>query len=178
MDLSILQRQLKGQQGALPPVERWNPAFCGDIDMQIKHDGSWHYMGTPIGRKALVKLFSGVLKREADQYFLVTPVEKVGIQVADSPFIVTQWQQQDDALVFTTATEDSFVVSADNPVELHQDRVSGDLLPYALVRKNLWARIHQNVFYQLAELGSEQEIQGQQHLCLQSADYRFSLGLL
>jgi len=178
MDLSTLQQQLSGQQGTLPPVEMWNPDFCGDIDMQIKHDGSWHYMGTPIGRKALVKLFSRVLKMEAEQYFLVTPVEKVGIQVADSPFIVTQWQQQDDGLIFTTQTEDSFVVSSSNPVELHHDKVTGDLLPYALVRRNLWARLHQNVFYQLAELGAEHEIKGQKHLCLQSAGYTFSLGML
>ncbi|MFT5313539.1 MAG: hypothetical protein ACI8Z9_002032 [Paraglaciecola sp.] len=178
MDLATLQQQLAGQQGTLPPVEQWNPDFCGDIDMVIKHDGSWHYMGTPIGRKALVKLFSSVLKKEAQQYFLVTPVEKVGIQVIDSPFIVTQWQQQDDSLIFTTQTEDSFVVSQANPVELHHDQVSGDLLPYALVRSNLWARIHQNVFYQLAELGTEQKIKGQSHLCLQSAGYTFSLGML
>jgi hypothetical protein len=178
MDPSTLQQQLAGQQGKLPPVDLWNPDFCGDIDMQIKHDGSWHYMGTPMSRLALVKLFSTVLKKEADKYFLVTPVEKVGIQVADSPFIVTQWQQQDDTLIFTTQTDDSFIVSPKNPVELHHDKVSGDLLPYALVRRNLCARIHQNVFYQLAELGCEQEIKGQKHLCLQSADYTFSLGLL
>jgi hypothetical protein len=178
MDLFSLQQQLAGQQGKLPPVDLWNPDFCGDIDMQIKHDGSWHYMGTPIGRLALVSLFSNVLKKEGDNYFLVTPVEKVGIQVVDSPFIVTQWRQSEDKLIFTTQTNDSFVVSPSNPVELQHDKVSGDRLPYALVRRNLWARRHQNVFYQLAELGIEQEIEGQKHLCLHSADYTFSLGLL
>lgn len=178
MDLTTLQQQLAGQQGKLPPVDLWSPDFCGDIDMQIKHDGSWHYMGTPMGRLALVKLFSSVLKKEADKYFLVTPVEKVGIQVADSPFIVTQWQQQDDMLIFTTQTDDSFVVSPSNPVELQHDKVSGDILPYALVRRNLWARIHQNVFYQLVDLGCQQDWQGERHWVLTSGDYHFSLGAL
>ena len=81
MDLASLEQQIGQQQGKLPPVEKWNPEFCGDIDMVIKHDGSWFYMGTPIGRKALVKMFSSVLRKDQEQYVLVTPVEKVGIQV-------------------------------------------------------------------------------------------------
>jgi hypothetical protein len=102
MDLASLQKQIKDVSKQLPPVDKWDPNFCGDIDIQIKHDGSWYYMGTPIGRKPMVKLFSGVLKREGDDYFLVTPVEKVGIQVADSPFVITQWHKQDQFLIFTT----------------------------------------------------------------------------
>src|SRR5450631_2801273 len=74
----------------LPPVERWNPPFCGDIDMKIATDGTWFYQKTPIGRLALVKLFSSVLKREAGKYFLVTPVEKVGIVVEDAPFLAVE----------------------------------------------------------------------------------------
>lgn len=178
MDLASLQQQLAGQDQKLPPVEKWDPDFCGDIDMQIKHDGSWFYMGTPIGRKALVKLFSGVLKREEDLYFLVTPVEKVGIQVEDVPFVVTQWEQQSGHYIFTTQTQDQFVVGPDHPVALQQDKTTGALLPYALVRRNLWARLHQNVFYQLVELGEESVIDGQPHLVLTSADYPFSLGIL
>lgn len=178
MDLNKLQDQLVDQAGKIPPVENWNPDFCGDIDIRIKHDGSWWYMGTPIGRKALVKLFSSVLKREIDNYFLVTPVEKVGIVVEDVPFVVTQWQQQGDVLVFTTQTEDKFAVSADNPVELMNDKISGEQLPYANVRRNLWARLHQNVFYQLIEQGDEVVHQGKKHLMLNSSDYQFSLGKL
>ena len=75
----------------LPPVEQWTPPFCGDIDMRIARDGTWFYMGTPIGRPALVKLFSGILKREGDAYFLVTPVEKVGIIVDDAPFVAVDF---------------------------------------------------------------------------------------
>ena len=94
MDLRALQKQIDQHTDELPPVEKWDPDFCGDIDMQIHHDGTWYYMGTPIGRKALVKLFSTVLKMEDDKYFLVTPVEKIGIQVEDVPFIIVQCEEQ------------------------------------------------------------------------------------
>ena len=121
MDLATLQKQLGDQQGKLPPVDKWNPDFCGDMELVIKHDGSWFYMGTPIGRKALVKLFASVLKKEGEAYFLVTPVEKLGITVEDVPYVITQWEQQDDLLVFTTQTEEQIIVSAENPVELKND---------------------------------------------------------
>ena len=178
MDLASLQKQINELNDKLPPVDKWNPDFCGDIDIQIKHDGSWFYMGTPIGRKPMVKLFSSVLKREEDKYFLVTPVEKVGIQVADSPFVITQWHLQDKQLVFTTQTDENILVSADNPVILQEDLTTGDILPYVLVRRNLWARLHQNVFYQLAELGQKKQFKGDNHLMIESADYAFSLGKL
>jgi hypothetical protein len=117
-----------------------------------------------------------VLKRENDDYFLVTPVEKVGIKVVDSPFLVTQWQQQDDNLVFTTNLDDSFIVGPENPIKLMQDKTNAELLPYALVRRNLWARLHQNVFYQLAQLGQEQLINDEVHLTISSGGNSFSLG--
>lgn len=178
MDLTALQKQLGEQQGSQPPVEQWNPAFCGDMDMQITHEGSWIYMGSPIGRKALVKLFASVLKREEDSYFLVTPVEKVGIKVADVPFVITQWEQQAEHLVLTTQTEESFVVDDTHPVCLKADKVTGAILPYVKVKRNLWGRLHQNVFYQLVELGKEQPINNEPHLLMQSGAYTFSLGKL
>jgi hypothetical protein len=177
-DLGAFQQQITSQNAALPPVDKWNPDFCGDIDIQIKHDGSWFYMGTPIGRKPLVKLFASVLKRENAHYFLVTPVEKVGIQVEDVPFIITQWQKEDSKLMLTTSTGHDLIVSSENPVQIFADKKTGAFLPYALVRRNLWARLHQNVFYQLAELGEEQDLDGKRHLMLDSGDYRFSLGEL
>ena len=177
-DLGDFQKQICAQSAALPPVDKWDPDFCGDIDIQIKHDGSWFYMGTPIGRKPLVKLFASVLKREGDHYFLVTPVEKVGIQVEDVPFIITQWQKEDGKLALTTSTDQNLMVSSDNPIQVFADKKTGAYLPYALVRRNLWARLHQNVFYQLAELGEEQVLDGKRHLILESGDYHFSLGEL
>jgi hypothetical protein len=74
-----------------PPVHLWNPPFCGDLDIRIARDGTWHYLGTPIGRQPLVRLFASILKREGDRYFLVTPVEKVGIVVEDAPFVAVDF---------------------------------------------------------------------------------------
>jgi hypothetical protein len=177
-DLAVFQQQIILQNAALPPVDKWDPEFCGDIDIQIKHDGSWFYMGTPINRKALVKLFASVLKRENDHYFLVTPAEKVGIQVEDSPFIITQWQKNSNKLALTTSTGNDLIVGKENPIQIFADKKTGAHLPYVLVRKNLWGRLHQNVFYQLAELGKEQTLNDKRHLVLNSGDYHFSLGEL
>jgi uncharacterized protein len=177
INLSSLQKNLADQSAAVAPIETWNPAFCGNIDMQIKHDASWYYMGTPIGRQALVKLFAGVLKREGDNYFLVTPVEKVGIQVADSPFVITQWQLSEGQLSLTSNVDDTVVVSEANPLKLMVDRCSDQVLPYVLVRRNLWARLHQNVFYQLAEIGQISKINGENHLIVESEGQRYSLGV-
>jgi hypothetical protein len=178
MDLNQLQKHIGTQTEKLPPVDKWTPDFCGDIELHIKHDGSWWYMGTPIGRKALVRLFSTVLKKEDNKYFLVTPVEKVGIQVEDVPFIVTQWQQTDAGIVFTTLTDDVVLASEENPVVLMQDNVSKTTLPYLNVRRNLWARLHQNVFYQLADIGTPQDNNGNKQLMINDRNYAFSLGHL
>lgn len=88
--LEAITTSLPREKGGLPPVERWNPPFCGDIDMKIAADGTWFYQKTPIGRPALVKLFASILKREDERYFLVTPVEKVGITVEDAPFLAVE----------------------------------------------------------------------------------------
>ena len=85
-----------GAGKGLPPVHLWNPPFCGDLDIRIASDGTWFYMGTPIGRPALVRLFSTILKREGDKHFLVTPVEKVGIRVDDAPFLAVEMQKDKD----------------------------------------------------------------------------------
>lgn len=176
MDLTSLQQQLSSQADSSPPVDKWDPPFCGDMDMEIRHDGSWWYMGTPIGRHSLVKLFASVLKREDDKYFLVTPVEKIGIKVADVPLLVTRWRTADDHLVLETLTDDTLVVDEEHPIALRQDKVSGDRLPYVKVRRNLWARLHQNVFYQLVEQAEEIRGENETHLMINSGAHRFSLG--
>lgn len=176
MSLDSLQQQLAENHGKIPPVEKWDPPFCGDIDIQIKHDGSWHYMGTPIGRKRLVKLFSSVLRKDDNKYVLVTPVEKVGIQVDDVPFVITQWEFNKQALVLSTQTDDTFVVGDDHPVKLMKDATTQALLPYVNVRRNLWARLHQNVYYQLVEVAESAPTKNAKGLFINSNDYRFSLG--
>src|SRR5215831_11616406 len=108
--LEALTASLPRENKGLPPVERWNPPYCGDIDMRIAADGTWFYQKTPIGRPALVKLFASVLKREGEKYFLVTPVEKVGIDVDDAPFTAVEMQQEgegaDRVLSFRTNVDD------------------------------------------------------------------------
>ena len=148
-----------------PPVHLWNPPFCGDIDMRIRRDGVWFHEGTPIGRPGLVRLFSSILKREGDKYFLVTPVEKVGIIVDDAPMLAIDFTATgtgtDQVLTFTTLTEDVVVASAANPIRILRDPVSGEPAPYVLVRANLEALIDRKSFYRLIDLGAQSLHEGQ-----------------
>jgi uncharacterized protein len=142
----------------LPPVDKWNPDFCGEMDMRIARDGAWHYMGTPIGRKPLVRLFSQVLRREADgRYYLVTPVEKLGIRVDDAPFVavelVATGEGRDQVLTFRTNVDDVVKADRDHPIRVLIDPETEEPSPYILVRSGLEALINRPVFYQLVELG-------------------------
>ncbi|WP_299047437.1 DUF1285 domain-containing protein [uncultured Tateyamaria sp.] len=141
----------------LPPVHLWNPPFCGDLDMRIARDGTWFYQGTPIGRPGLVKLFSSILKREEGKYFLVTPVEKVGITVDDAPFVAIDFEATgegaDQTLTFVTHVEDSAVAGPDHPIRVDRDPDTGEPSPYVLIRADLEALIDRKSFYRLVELG-------------------------
>lgn len=143
----------KASKGGLPPVHLWNPPFCGDLDMEIHADGTWFYLGTPIGRPAMVRLFSTVLKREGDDFFLVTPVEKVGIRVQDAPFVATDAEIAQDKITFTTNVGDQVLVDADHPIiirgNIHEPR------PYVHVRAGLEALIDRKTFYRLAAAADE-----------------------
>ncbi len=166
----------------LPPVHLWNPPFCGDIDMRIARDGTWFYQGTPIGRKPMVKLFSSIIRRDGDDYVLVTPVERVGIHVDDVPFVAVELRVEGEGeqqrLLFITNVEDEVVADAAHPLRVVLDGQSGEPSHYLLVRSNLEALIHRNVFYQLVEMAVEREIEGQQWLGVWSAGQFFPIGLL
>ena len=139
-----------------PPVHLWNPAFCGDIDMRIARDGTWFYLGTPIGRAPMVKLFSSILKREGDKYFLVTPVEKVGIKVDDAPLLAVDLTAtgtgRDQSLTFTTKTDDVVTADASHPITVSIAQ-GGEPTPYIHVRAGLNALIDRKTFYRMVELG-------------------------
>ena len=139
-----------------PPLHLWNPAFCGDIDMRIARDGTWFYMGTPIGRPGLVKLFSSIIKREGDAYFLVTPVEKVGIIVDDAPFLAIDVESSgkghNQRVTFTTQVGDTAVAGPTNPLRVMRDAKTGEPSPYILIRGNLEALIDRKSFYRLIDL--------------------------
>jgi hypothetical protein len=153
--LAELQREA-AQGRKLPPVERWNPAHCGDIDIRIARDGTWFHQGTPIGRKELVRLFSTILRKDGEDYVLVTPVEKMRIKVEDAPFQAVLMEivgvGRDQVLTFTTNVGDETVAGPDNPIRVETDPVTEEPAPYVHVRRGLEAKISRAVFYSLAEL--------------------------
>ncbi len=164
--LEVLTASLPREKGRLPPVEKWNPPFCGDIDMKIAVDGTWFYQKTPIGRPALVKLFASILKREDDNYFLVTPVEKVGITVEDSPFLAVELRrarnEHGPVLAFRTNVEDWVEAGPGHDLKFVPEPETGGLKPYLHVRRDLWAKVTRALFYDLVELGEERAVGGKQ----------------
>ncbi len=150
-----------GRRRGPAPVHLWNPPYCGELDIRIAADGSWHYLGTPIGRAPLVRLFASILKREEDRYFLVTPVEKVGIRVDDAPFLAVDFTAEGEGeaqvLTFLTSVEDTVAAGAADPIRLVRDPETGAPAPYVHVRRGLEARIDRKSFYRLVELGTEHE---------------------
>lgn len=138
---------------ALPPVEKWNPDYCGAIDMRIARDGRWFYMGTPINRLPLVKLFASILRKDGDQHVLVTPVERVGIEVEDAPFLAVEMDEMagenGETLAFRTNLDEIVVLDAAHPLRFEMDQ-DGGLKPYIRVRGDLWARATRSLAYDLA----------------------------
>jgi hypothetical protein len=166
----------------LPPVDLWNPAFCGDIDMRIAVDGTWFYMGTPIGRPALVRLFSTILRRDADgKYYLVTPVEKVGIRVDDAPFVAVRVDRTgtgaSQVLQFTTNVGDTVVADAANPLRVDTRAADHEPRPYVRIRGRLEALVARSVFYELVDMAEERETSRGRELGVMSAAQYFPLGL-
>lgn len=137
----------------LPPVDKWNPPFCGDLDMRIARDGTWFYLGTPIGRPELVRLFSTIIRKDGDEYFLVTPVEKVGITVDDAPFVAVDFNREGDGLRFETNVGDEVTAGPDHPIRVVRDAQTGEPSPYILIRRNLEALIDRKSFYRLVDIG-------------------------
>jgi hypothetical protein len=142
----------------LPPVHLWNPPFCGDIDMRIAGDGTWFYMNSPIGRKPLYTLFSRVLRKDGDKYFLVTPVEKCGITVDDAPFtairMTVSGQGRSQEIAFETNCDDGVTVDEAHPLRFAAEQGTGGLKPYVLVRANLEALVVRALFYDLVAHGT------------------------
>ena len=163
----------------LPPVHLWNPPFCGDIDMRIARDGTWFYQGTPIGRAPLVKLFSGILKKEGDRYFLVTPVEKVGIAVDDAPFVAVDFDVAqagpDQTLTFTTQVGDSVPLDAYHALRVDRDPATGEPAPYIHIRAGLEALIDRKSFYRLVDLCRHEQFQGKDWFGIRSSGRFFPM---
>ena len=173
--------KLEGTGGkSLPPVHLWQPEYCGEIDLVIKRDGMWFHEGTPIGRARLVRLFSTVLRREGERYFLVTPVEKLGITVEDVPFVAVLMRREGDGkaqqLMFTTNVGDDAVAGPAHSLEFRKDPETGEGAPYIDVRAGLEARIARAVFYDLVALGETHQIDGEEKFGVWSGGVFFAFG--
>ena len=162
----------------LPPVHLWNPPFCGDLDMRIATDGTWFYLGTPIGRPALVRLFSTILKREDGKHFLVTPVEKVGIRVDDAPFLAVGMVRESDdrglLLSFRTNVDDWVDCDAGHRMRF-EAAADGGLTPYLHVRADLWAKVTRALYYDLVDMGEERVVDGRAMCGIASAGEFFAM---
>ena len=169
----------KRKKKGIPPVEKWNPPFCGDIDMHILRNGKWTYMGSEIKRPAMIKLFSNIIRLDDDgHYYLVTPVEKVRIKVDDVPFVAVSMNKIKDegvnCLSFTTNVQDEVTLSKENPIEIiinDNDEPS----PYITVRKNLKALISRSVYYDLINMAEEEIIDDKKFLVIKSNNTLFKL---
>jgi hypothetical protein len=166
-------------KGRQPPVEKWDPPYCGDLDMRIASDGTWFYLGTPIGRPALVKLFASVLKREGEKHFLVTPVEKVGIKVEDAPFLAVEMEVEkrgpEQSLIFRTNVDDVVPCDVDHRLRFEPEDGTGGIKPYLHVRRDLWAKVTRALFFDLVALGEVREQGGERLFGVCSAGQFFPI---
>ena len=160
----------------LPPVHLWNPAHCGEIDIVIRKDGLWFHEGSPIGREALVRLFSTVLRKDPDGFHLVTPVEKMKITVEDAPFIATRVDREGQALKFLTNVGDEVEAGPENEIRIEMDAATGEPRPYLHVRRGLDALIARPVFYELVEMARERETPEGPRLGVESNGAWFPVG--
>lgn len=162
----------------LPPVHLWDPPYCGDIGMKIARDGTWFYQGSPIGRPAMVKLFSSILRKDPDRHVLVTPVEKVHVEVEDAPFLAVEMQvkqgENGPELHFRTNVDDMVRVDEDHPLRFEQAEADG-IKPYVLVRGGLWALVTRALFYDLVELADVRDVDGTEMIGVQSAGRFFAI---
>ncbi len=177
--LDELAAKLSGRndKSSLPPIEKWNPPFSGDLDMRIATNGTWYYLGSEIKRQALVNLFSTILLYENSEYYLVTPVEKFRIVVDDAPFVAVAaervLQDGEGHWAFTLNTGEVVIASEQHPINVVHDPNTQEPRPYILVRSQLKALISRTVFYQLVQAAEQTE---DNHVIITSAGTRFELG--
>lgn len=175
-DSVIAAAQAASKKGP-PPVHLWHPPFCGDLDMRIARDGTWFYLGTPIGRPGLVKLFSSIIRKDGDKYVLVTPAEMVGIIVDDAPFVATDFtvagSGPSQSLTFTTNVGDTVTAGPDHPIRVVRAPDTGEPSPYVLIRANLEALIDRKSFYRLVDLGTHHTHEGERWFGLWSGGQFF-----
>lgn len=165
-----------------PPVHLWNPPFCGDIDIRIAADGRWYHEGRIFQRQALVELLASIMKYEDGEYFLVSPVEKVRIQVEDAPFVALRFEEVETDGIrffeFETNVGDIVRLDAEHPLRVDVNTANGEPRPYLLVRDGLEALVHRNVFYQLVELAEVEIAATGERFYITSGGQQFDLGFV
>ena len=176
---ALLSRATQGGKG-LPPVDKWNPPDCGAIDMRIRADGTWFYLGTPIGRMPLVRLFSTGLRKDEDgKTYLVTPVEKIEIEVEDAPFLAVEMHVDnrgpDQVLTFRTNVGDVIEAGPEHALRFEQEEGSDGLKPYLHVRGRLEALVTRALMYDLVELGETLMVDGREVFAVRSGGTVFSV---
>lgn len=176
-DPAEIARRIAG--GKLPPVNAWKPEHCGEIEIRIARDGTWYHEGRPIPRQRMVRLFASILRRDEDAYYLVTPVEKLAIEVEDAPFVAVEMTvhgaDEDQVLVFRTNVDDAVMAGAEHPIRIETAPGGDEPSPYVHVRDRLEALIARPVFYDLVELAVERRIDGVAWLGVWSAGAFFPI---
>ena len=182
-NLTDIAQYIKGGQSghkrSIPPLDQWHPKHCGTMDLKVLTNGEWWHEGQLIKRPAMIELFATVLWKEADKFYLKTPVEQIEIKVEDEPLFVNQVDQVEIAgkiyLQLTTTTQDVVIVDEDHPIFMRA--FQGELRPYVHVRFGINALIQRAAFFHLVEMGElSDDAEGQAKLSLQSGDLLLQLG--
>ena len=175
---SVVRAAKQAQKDGHPPVHLWNPPHCGDIGLRIGRDGTWYYQNSPIGRIALVKLFSTVLRKDPDEYVLVTPVEKISVEVEDAPFVAVEMRHTHDdgkaSLSFRTNVDEWITAGSDHRLRFEETKDDA-IKPYLHVRHDLWALVNRPVFYELVSHGITRQNEGRKMFGVMSADEFFAM---
>lgn len=179
IDRLIQQRDSAEENAsAIPPLDEWHPALCGDMNLSIHADGTWWHEGRPFARTKVARLLATLLRQDADGYCLVTPVERWRVQVEDLPLVAVEADFHDDAWWFTTQFDDVVRLDADHPLSVTLNS-QGERVPQLPVRFGLAARLHRNVYYQLVEAAEARDVgNGVTEIGLVSAEGWFALGQL
>ena len=179
LDPAAIAAQLP--RGKVPPVDSWHPEFSGDLDMRIARDGTWHYLGSPIKRRRMVKMFASILRQDDDQrYYLVTPVEKFAITVEDAPFQAVAMDVHDrgpdQVLTFRTNVDDEVMAGPDHAIRMEIDAATDEPSPYVHIRGRLEALISRAIFYDLVDLAVDEKRDGEVSFGVWSAGVFFPFG--
>ena len=176
MDFSDLLQSVNSIDEKYPPVHLWNPDLCEGVEMKIDREGNWFYQGSIIGREKLKILFSRILKFEGGNYYLVTPVEKVFVNVDLAPYMIVDYEIDSDFQNIILKTNLDLSIPLDQDHKLELKKIGDELIPFVQVRNNIEGFISRSVYYSLVEIALQQERASENRLSLKSFNCMFDLG--